>query len=102
MLSPSMINGLGYVAAVLTTISFVPQVMLTLRTRDVSGISLLMYSCFTVGVGLWLLYGLSLGNWPIVVANAITFSLALSILVMKVLSLLPGSRFAAASTHTER
>jgi MtN3 and saliva related transmembrane protein len=74
----------------------------TFRTLDVSGVSLLMYSCFTVGVGLWLLYGLSLGNWPIVVANAITFSLALSILVMKVLSLRPGGRFAAASVHTLR
>ena len=60
-----------------------PQAWLTFRTRDVSGISLGMYSAFTVGVALWLLYGLSLGAWPVVVANAITLALALSILVMK-------------------
>jgi MtN3 and saliva related transmembrane protein len=74
---------IGFGAALLTTASFVPQAWLTFRTRDVSGISLGMYSVFTVGVALWLLYGLSLGDWPVVVANAITLALALSILVMK-------------------
>lgn len=75
---------LGYVAAALTTGSFVPQAVLTLRTRDVSGISLSMYAAFTAGVALWLLYGLRLGEWPIVVANAVTLVLALVILVTKV------------------
>lgn len=60
-----------------------PQAWLTFRTRDVSGISLGMYSAFTLGVALWLLYGLSLRAWPVVVANAITLALALAILVMK-------------------
>ena len=55
--------------------------MLTLRTRNVSGISLGMYSCFTVGVALWLVYGIGLGEWPIIVANAITLTLASTILV---------------------
>ena len=74
---------IGTVAATLTTASFVPQVLHTFRTKDVSGISLGMYSAFTVGVGLWLVYGLLLDAWPIVIANAITVSLATCILVMK-------------------
>jgi MtN3 and saliva related transmembrane protein len=74
---------IGYLAAMLTTCSFVPQAWQTFRTRDVSGISLGMYSVFACGVALWLLYGLLLGAWPIVVANGITLALALSILVMK-------------------
>lgn len=74
---------IGTIAAVLTTASFVPQVLHTLRTKDVSGISLTMYSAFVVGVGLWLVYGLLLNSWPIVISNGITVSLAICILVMK-------------------
>jgi MtN3 and saliva related transmembrane protein len=74
---------IGYAAAVLTTCSFVPQAWLTFRSRNVAGISLGMYSVFAVGVALWLAYGLLLGAWPIVLANAITLSLALAILAMK-------------------
>ncbi len=74
---------LGYLAAALTTGSFLPQAWLTLRTRDVSGISLAMYSAFTAGVALWLMYGLMLGKWPIVVANLVTLLLAATILVTK-------------------
>ena len=73
----------GYAAAALTTVSFVPQVWHTWRTRDVGGISLGMYSAFAIGVFLWLAYGLLLDAWPIVVANAITFALAIAILAMK-------------------
>ena len=75
---------LGYVAAILTTGSFIPQALLTLRTRDVAGISFGMYAAFAVGVALWLVYGLRLGEWPIVVANAVTLVLALVILVTKI------------------
>ncbi|MBI2745860.1 MAG: SemiSWEET transporter [Burkholderiales bacterium] len=74
---------IGYIAASLTTLSFLPQALHTFRTRDVSGISLGMYGMFTVGVALWLVYGLLLSAWPIVVANAVTLALALAILVMK-------------------
>ncbi len=80
----SSTDWIGYVAACLTTGSFVPQALLTLRTRDVSGISLGMYASFTVGVALWLAYGLSLGEWPIVIANMLTLALALVILFTKV------------------
>lgn len=73
----------GYLAAFLTTCSFVPQAWHTFRTRDVSGISLGMYLVFAVGVALWLAYGLLLAAWPIVIANLVTLALALSILAMK-------------------
>ena len=74
---------IGYAAATLTTASFVPQAVLTFRTRDVSGISLGMYSAFTLGVALWLLYGVRIEAWPVVIANAITLALAASILFMR-------------------
>ncbi len=75
---------LGYLAAALTTGSFVPQALLTLRTRDVRGISLSMYGAFTLGVALWLAYGIALGEWPIVVANAVTLALSATILAVKI------------------
>lgn len=79
----SLIDWVGSLAAILTTASFIPQAWQTFRTRDVSGISLVMYSLFTLGVSLWLVYGVLLVAWPIIIANAITTSLALLILLMK-------------------
>lgn len=76
---------IGYAAATLTTCSFVPQAWLTFKTRNVSGISLGMYSAFTLGVALWLAYGLMLQAWPVVIANAVTLALALGILAMKLI-----------------
>jgi MtN3 and saliva related transmembrane protein len=78
------LDWVGYAAAVLTTGSFLPQALLTLRTRNVSGISLAMYSAFTAGVALWLVYGLLLGTWPIVIANTVTLALAATILATKI------------------
>ncbi len=77
------IDTIGYIAAVLTTGSFLPQAWHTFQTKDVSGISLTMYSAFTLGVTLWLAYGLLLGAWPMIVANVITLALAVAILAMK-------------------
>lgn len=82
-MSTSAVEWVGFVAACLTTLSFVPQAWLTFKTRDVSGISLGMYSAFTAGVALWLVYGLMLGAWPLILANAVTLSLAVAILVMR-------------------
>jgi MtN3 and saliva related transmembrane protein len=79
----TLIDALGYAAATLTTASFVPQAWLTFRTRDVSGISLAMYSVFTVGIAMWLAYGVMLAAWPIVIANSVTLALAAGILTMK-------------------
>jgi len=79
----TLIDTLGYAAAALTTASFMPQAWLTFRTRDVSGISLAMYSVFSLGIALWLAYGVLLQAWPIVVANGVTLALATGILTMK-------------------
>ena len=85
-LQPHQIEIIGYCAAFLTTIAFLPQAIQSWRTRDLSGISLGMYSLFTVGVGLWLIYGLIIEKWPLILANALTFALALSILLLKLQS----------------
>ncbi len=74
---------IGYAAATLTTASFVPQALHTFKTKDVRGISLSMYSAFVVGISLWLVYGLLLDSWPIVIANTVTLTLATAILAMK-------------------
>jgi MtN3 and saliva related transmembrane protein len=71
----------GYTAAVLTTASFIPQAALTLRTRNAEGVSLRMYSMFTIGVALWLAYGVLTVSWPVIVANAVTLVLASLILL---------------------
>ena len=74
---------LGYVAAALTTLSFVPQAAKTIRSRDTHGISLAMYVVFTIGIGFWFGYGIVLGSWPMIASNAITFVLAATILALK-------------------
>jgi MtN3 and saliva related transmembrane protein len=76
-------DAMGYVAAILTTMSFVPQVLHTWRTRRASGISLSMISLFSLGVALWLGYGLLLGAWPVILANTVTLALSLFLLGMK-------------------
>jgi len=76
---------LGLVAAALTTLSFVPQALKSLRTRDLTGISLGMYSAFTLGVALWLVYGILVQAMPVIVANAVTLPLCGIILVLKLL-----------------
>lgn len=90
----TLIDVVGSVAAGLTTLSFVPQAWLSFKTRNVSGISLSMYSAFTLGVALWLAYGLLLEAWPVVIANAITLVLALAILGMKLV-------YGRAGNHTD-
>lgn len=75
---------LGSLAGALTTIAFIPQVIKTWKTRSTHDISLIMFSLFSLGVLLWLLYGISLGALPIIIANSITLALAMSILVMKI------------------
>lgn len=74
---------LGFAAATLTTGAFVPQAIKTIRSRNTSGISLMMYLVFTVGTALWLLYGMRLESWPMIVANTVSFGLAATILGLK-------------------
>lgn len=75
---------LGLAAAFCTTVSFLPQAIKTIRTRDTSGISLSMYALFTFGTLLWLLFGLFTSNIPVTAANLITLIFALIILVYKI------------------
>jgi MtN3 and saliva related transmembrane protein len=82
-MTPLEIDLLGYCAATLTTISFVPQAWLTWKTRSAHGVSLGMYAIFIAGVAGWLGYGILIASTPVIVANAITLALALFILVMK-------------------
>ena len=74
---------LGYLAATLTTSAFVPQVFMVWRQRGAPGISTGMYLIFILGVALWMGYGLSLSDWPIIIANGVTLVLASAILGMK-------------------
>lgn len=77
------IDHLGFAAAVCTTSAFVPQVLLVWRQRGAPGVSTGMYLMFIAGVAMWLLYGLALHSWPVVIANAFTLVLACAILGMK-------------------
>ncbi len=77
-------EAVGYAAATLTTVSFVPQAWLSWKTRRTAGLSLGMYATFAIGVALWLAYGVLIGAWPVIVANAITLALALFILAIRI------------------
>ena len=77
----------GSIAAALTTLAFVPQAYYSFKTRDLSGISLPMYSTFTLGVAFWLIYGLLRRDWPIIIANIITICLSSVILMLKIMEL---------------
>ena len=74
---------LGFIAATLTSASFIPQAVMTIRTRDTRSISRGMYMIFTAGVGFWLAYGIAIGSWPMIYANVTTLALALTILILK-------------------
>lgn len=84
-MNADLLHLLGYPAAALTTLAFVPQAWMTLRTRNVQGISAATYLALTVGIFLWLIYGISERDWALVVANGITLPLAGSILATKLL-----------------
>ena len=74
---------IGFIAATLTTISFVPQVIKIWRSRSTHDVSLGMYALFTLGVAMWLAYGLLIHSWPVILANFVTLLLAGAVLVLK-------------------
>jgi len=78
------IDIIGVVAAILTTASFLPQAIKVIRTKDTHSLSLSMYIMFWLGVAAWLLYGVILHLWPIIIANIITLTLAGIILYYKI------------------
>ena len=79
---------LGYCAAFLTTSSFLPQALLTLKTRDTSSLSFSMYTLFTTGVLLWLIYGIEKTDYALIFANSITLLLSTSILGFKIYNMI--------------
>ncbi len=78
------VDWLGICAAFCTTFAFLPQAIKVIKTRDTSSLSLAMYTIFSVGVGLWLIYGLVKSDFAIIIANIVTLILAISILCTKV------------------
>lgn len=74
----------GLAAATCTTFSFLPQAVKVIRTKQTKDLSLVMYSVFTLGVFLWLVYGILVKDAPLIIANVITFILAATILIMKI------------------
>ncbi|WP_288842011.1 SemiSWEET transporter [uncultured Deefgea sp.] len=80
----NVLSLIGMSAALCTTIAFVPQVWQVWRSRSAKDISLGMYLIFITGVGLWLVYGFMLGDWPLILANTVTLALAGAVLVMKI------------------
>lgn len=83
---------MGTLAASCTTISFVPQAIKTIKTKDTAAISASMYSLFAFGSVIWAVYGVMDHNVPVIVANTITAALALTILFYKVRELLSAPR----------
>ena len=75
---------IGFLAAFCTTVSFVPQVIQVMRTKETKGISLGMYIIFTFGIACWLAYGICLGDLPMTISNAITLALAATVLMYKI------------------
>ncbi len=83
IMSPAYIDLIGSAAATLTTICWLPQAVRTIRTRDTRAISLVTQVAFTAGIFLWLIYGVALGAWPLILANAFSFVLEATLLALK-------------------
>jgi MtN3 and saliva related transmembrane protein len=79
----SLIDAIGAVGAVLTTICWLPQAIQILRERDTRAISLTATAGFTAGIALWLVYGVALADWPLIGSSVVTLALMLVILGMK-------------------
>jgi MtN3 and saliva related transmembrane protein len=75
---------IGLVAATCTTCSFLPQVIKILRTRRTKDVSLLMYTILSTGLFLWLIYGFILRDLPLILANSVSFTLSMCVLVLKI------------------
>jgi len=79
-----LVDAVGYFAASCTTLAFLPQALKVLREKETRSLSLGMYVLFTLGIGLWLAYGLLKGDTVIILANAVTIVFSLAILVTKI------------------
>ena len=82
-MASGVVEAIGTVAAVCTTLCWVPQAAQIIREKRTEGVSLVTQSVFSAGVAFWFTYGLLLRSWPLILANAITLVLSLAILVLK-------------------
>ncbi len=80
----AVVTSIGYVAGVLTTGAFLPQVLHTYRLKSANDLSWKMLICFSTGVLLWFIYGVYLHSWPMILANSITLALQGFIISMKI------------------
>ena len=78
-----IIELIGYTAAFLTTMAFLPQVIKTYKSKSAKDLSLGMFLIFTLGVSLWLIYGIAIEKTPIIIANLITLILAITLVFFK-------------------
>ena len=79
----TLVDAIGTAGAVLTTVCWLPQALHVVRARDTRAISLAGSSLFTLGMGLWLVYGVALGDWPLIGSSAVTFALMALIVGLK-------------------
>jgi len=79
-----MIDVLGYISATLTTIAFLPQIIKTVQTKSAKDVSMGMFVLFTIGVFLWIIYGILTRSYPVLIANAVIFCLALAQILLKI------------------
>ena len=83
MLPQTLVPYIGLAAAFVTTFCWLPQAIRIIRTRDTKAISLVSYGAFAFGIALWLVYGVSLGDLPLILSNTVTLALQLSIVGLK-------------------
>ena len=79
----TIIDCLGYMAATITTISFLPQIIKTIQTKSAKDVSMGMFVLFTTGVFLWIVYGILTSTYPVLIANAVIFCLAFTQIILK-------------------
>jgi MtN3 and saliva related transmembrane protein len=77
------IQWLGILAGILTTVSFLPQVMKTWKSQSAKDLSLGMFLIFSLGIALWLVYGILINDLPVILANMVTLVLSLTLLFFK-------------------
>ncbi|MEI9978315.1 MAG: SemiSWEET transporter [Edaphobacter sp.] len=82
-MSARVVDSIGFIAAFCTTTAFIPQLVKVLRLRSARDISFGTFLLFSVGVFLWLLYGIYSGSKPVIASNAATLGLSVSILILK-------------------
>jgi len=80
----NFVSIIGMIAAFCTTIAQLPQVIKVLKTHQTHDISLWMYIIINIGIVLWLIYGLYIYDFPLIIANAVTFILTMIVLIMKI------------------